>query len=143
MGLAALWIFIFHSTFFYPVLDNPTYIFIMDFIRKIGFCGVDIFLFLSGIEMVRSLQKNSLKQYYINRIKHIGFSSIIITIIICLLMQWNFTKFIQLITTYDAFAVDLYNALWFYVLISFGFMPCFLYIIISSAVAKIKLSSLL
>lgn len=117
MGLAALWIFIFHSKFFYPLLDNSTYVFFMDFIRKIGFCGVDIFLFLSGIGMVRSLQRNSLKQYYINRIKRIGFSYVIITIIICLLMQWDFIKFIQLLSTYDAFAVNLYNALWFYVLI--------------------------
>lgn len=131
MGFAALWIFLFHSRFANPLFDVPAYVSIMDFSRNIGFCGVDIFLFLSGIGVVQSIQKNTLKQYYINRLKRIGLSYLIITIIITLLMHWNFIFFLQIISTYDAFAVYLYDSLWFYVLIIWFYIlfPAYYHII--------------
>ena len=48
MGFAALWIIFFHV--WEPVFGNISGLsFAEAFIKRIGFCGVDIFFFLSGI----------------------------------------------------------------------------------------------
>lgn len=68
MGFAALWILYFHSYALIfksiPILGE-----IEEFIRKIGFCGVDIFFFLSGIGLTFSIKKYSIKEFYYKRIK--------------------------------------------------------------------------
>ena len=39
---------------------------IVNFVKQIGNCGVDIFLFLSGIGLYLSMTKNNLRKYYKN-----------------------------------------------------------------------------
>ena len=62
MGFAILWIMLFH-------LRVPTDLAIIDFIRSVGYGGVDIFLFLSGFGLYYSLSRKNfnLKKYYKSR----------------------------------------------------------------------------
>lgn len=59
MGVAMLSIMLFHQYF---CSTWPLNLF-----QKVGFWGVEIFLFLSGMGLVRSLRKNTLKEFYRRR----------------------------------------------------------------------------
>lgn len=56
MGIAMLSIMLFHQYFISIIPFN--------IFHNIGYWGVDIFLFLSGIGLVNSLKKNKIKRYY-------------------------------------------------------------------------------
>ena len=63
MGIATLWIALFHSSSL-DFLQSETLLRLhlagtLDFLQKIGNCGVDIFLFLSGYGLYHSLSGNS------------------------------------------------------------------------------------
>ena len=64
MGCAMIAIILFHQPFF---SHNP----VVDFFHLYGFWGVEVFLLLSGFGIVRSLQRNSLRQYYLNRARRL------------------------------------------------------------------------
>ena len=54
MGFATLWILMFHV--YIPVLGRyDRLLAIESFIKRIGFCGVDIFLIASGIGLVHAI----------------------------------------------------------------------------------------
>lgn len=63
MGLAMLSIMLFHQYFTSVVPFNA--------FHNFGYWGVDVFLFLSGMGLVRSLEKNPLPIYYKRRFKRI------------------------------------------------------------------------
>ena len=56
MGFAALWILFFHEwvTLF---VNNQVGVNIEGYLKRIGFCGVDIFLLLSGIGLTFAIRK--------------------------------------------------------------------------------------
>lgn len=62
MGFAILWVMLFH-------LPVPTDISLLDFIKSIGYGGVDIFLFLSGFGLYFSMSRKNFKlaKYYKSR----------------------------------------------------------------------------
>lgn len=64
MGIAILWIVIFHTMI---NLHNI----VLNFIRDIGDCGVEIFLFCSGYGIYHSLSKNNIPTFYLKRLKRI------------------------------------------------------------------------
>lgn len=70
MGLAMLSIMLFHQYFTSSIPFNV--------FHNFGFWGVDVFLFLSGMGLVMSLNNNSLKVYYSHR-----FNRIIPSCILC------------------------------------------------------------
>ena len=72
LGIATLLIVLFHSSAlnFNELLGANIISNILNFIKRTGNIGVDIFLFLSGIGLYFSLSKNNLKQYYKNRFKN-------------------------------------------------------------------------
>lgn len=53
-----------------------------------GFVGVDIFLFYSGYGLYRSLEKNSLKEFYIRRLKRIYPLFVVFTILLYAMIYW-------------------------------------------------------
>lgn len=55
--------------------------FFVDYFHMYGLWGVELFLFVSGFGMVNSLQKNSTKKFYSNRLKRILPTCIIIGIL--------------------------------------------------------------
>jgi peptidoglycan/LPS O-acetylase OafA/YrhL len=65
MGLAAIWIVIYHSFSFGPGFLGS----ILQFFRSIGYFGVDIFFFLSGLGLMMGWYKKrySLKAFYMRR----------------------------------------------------------------------------
>ena len=65
MGVATVWVMLFHAyPFEFGVLP-------LDAFKAVGFCGVDLFILLSGMGLSVSLQKNrgreSLAAYYRRR----------------------------------------------------------------------------
>lgn len=62
MGIATLWVLLFH----YGKIGIP----IIDSLSTLGYGGVDIFLFLSGIGLSFSI-KDGVKSFYIKRILRI------------------------------------------------------------------------
>jgi len=63
MGLAMLSVMLFHQYF--------TSVFPFNAFHNFGYWGVDVFLFLSGMGLVRSLGNNSIRIYYLRRFKRI------------------------------------------------------------------------
>lgn len=85
MGLAILWVVLFHSPLnlnFFPIgILNKTF----SFIKATGYGGVDIFLLVSGMGIYNSLEKNDVSQYIKNRVKRIApiwLSFLIISVIL-------------------------------------------------------------
>lgn len=60
---------------------------------NIGYVGVDIFLFLSGFGLSYSFKKNSIAQFYINRIKRIYILYLISVLVTYLIYNLNWNLF--------------------------------------------------
>jgi len=113
MGFAALWIFVFHL--WLPVFGRyPKLSMIENFLQRIGFCGVDIFLFLSGIGMVYSIDKSrNLLLFYYKRVKRILFPFLLVAALRCALEHWPAAEFWKNISGVNFYLRDIYSFLWF------------------------------
>ncbi len=113
MGFAALWILVFHE--WLPVFDRYPYLALIEnFIQRIGFCGVDIFLFLSGIGMVYSIGKSErVLLFYYKRIKRILFPFLLVAVVRWRFDGWTVSEFLKNISGVHFFRVDIYTFLWF------------------------------
>ena len=84
MGLSMVFIMLFHQYF--------TSVFPFNLFHNYGHWGVDVFLFLSGMGLVNSLEKNSIKDYYKRR-----FMRLVPSCIFCgslkYLVWWTLMKF--------------------------------------------------
>ena len=69
MGISILSIMLFHQYF--------TSVFPFDIFHNIGYWGVDVFLFLSGMGLVHSLKKNTITTYYKRRLVRLAPSCIL------------------------------------------------------------------
>ena len=87
MGLAILWVVFFHMQVTVPGRA-------VEFIKKIGYGGVDIFFLLSGIGVYFSLKKNSVEAFYVRRLKRIMPAYLPIVIIVFVL--YNIPRFMGL-----------------------------------------------
>jgi len=69
LGIAAFLVVFFHTynLNYLELINVPILSNLMNFIQRIGNCGVDIFLFLSGIGLYISMSKNSVLKFYKNR----------------------------------------------------------------------------
>ena len=87
MGFAALWILFFHEwvTLF---VNNQVGVNIEGYLKRIGFCGVDIFLLLSGIGLTFAIRKGNVLTFYYRRIKRILLPFLVMAIIRCALEVW-------------------------------------------------------
>lgn len=83
LGLAIILVVLYHSynLNFSSLVGINIASNILDFIKKIGDFGVDIFLFLSGIGLYYSLSKNDLITFYKNRFYRILPELILVTLI--------------------------------------------------------------
>lgn len=113
MGFAALWILFFHA--WIPVFGSYAKIAMFEvFVRRIGYCGVDIFLFLSGIGMVYSYGKSDkLFFFYYKRIKRVILPFLFMAIVRCWREGWSMAEFWKNITGINFYFVDIYKHLWF------------------------------
>lgn len=69
-GIAAIWIVLFHiyGNISFPIFAGSA---IFAYILSIGNMGVDIFLVLSAFGLWHSMNKNTLKLFYVNRLKRV------------------------------------------------------------------------
>ena len=91
MGLAALWIVLFHSyrlDFFQsPLLSGLHLVGILNRLKETGNCGVDIFLFLSGLGLVfswtrlREKSAHPVREFYRRRISRVLPSVLIVSVL--------------------------------------------------------------
>lgn len=113
MGFAALWILMFHE--WVPVFAGYGRLGAAEeFVKRIGFCGVDIFLFLSGIGMTYSIKKSkSLQAFYYKRLKRILFPFVAAAVIRACLEHWPMGTFWKCISGVSFYTEDIYLFLWF------------------------------
>lgn len=112
MGLAALWILMFHE--WQALFAGGTAAAEVEyFIKRIGFCGVDIFLFLSGIGLTFAIGKTNLPTFYYRRLKRIILPFLTMGILRCVLEKWPMDTFWKNITGYNFYAKSMYSFLWF------------------------------
>ena len=86
MGCAMIAIMLFHQPFFYDY-------YVVTFFHLFGHWGVDVFLLVSGFGVINSLQKNTIKQYFKNRINRLVPPCIFVGACKCLLMLLGFINF--------------------------------------------------
>ena len=89
MGGAILWIMLFHAKdiFVVPYLG---------FIQKTGYLGVDIFFFVSSYGLFYSMgKKQSLKQWYLRRIKRILPEFWVVCIFLGITLHWGMYKHLR------------------------------------------------
>ena len=113
MGFASLWIIFFHE--WIKLLDNhPVGSAIEGYIKSIGFCGVDIFLLVSGIGLYFSMQKKtSLPMFYYKRFKRIVLPFITVAVVRSVIEKWPFDFFINNISGINFYKSNIYYFLWF------------------------------
>lgn len=75
-GICAVWIVFFHV---YNLLYQPK-IHIISQLISMGNMGVDVFLFLSAVGLAYSLEKNTLVDFYKNRVLRVYFPFLIISV---------------------------------------------------------------
>lgn len=83
------------------------------FVRNNCYVGVDIFLLLGGMGLVHSINKNTIKEYYIHRIKRFLFPVLIIGIIYSFVNKWSFFEFLCNVSGITFFVKDTTIFLWF------------------------------
>lgn len=112
MGLSALMILFFHEwvALFeaYPKIYD-----VERYFKKVGFVGVDIFLFLSGIGLTFSIAKTSLGKFYYHRIKRIIIPFVVIAVFRLILEKWPIDTFWKNISGFNFYNVSIYSFLWF------------------------------
>lgn len=103
MGIAAIWILIFHewNRIFdaIPVLGEMEH-----FIKRIGFCGVDIFLLLSGMGLTFSIKKSkNIGVFYVKRLKRIVLPFVFMGVIKLIFSEWTFVDFLKILQDLNFF----------------------------------------
>lgn len=112
MGFSALWIEAFHVSF--PMLyNNDRLAHLETVVKHFGFCGVDIFLFLSGMGLAYAIQKSSLLVFYVRRIQRVIVPFVLMGILQAFLENWSLLSFVQNIFCYSFFFKNIFSFLWF------------------------------
>lgn len=112
MGFAALWILMTHEWQIISSTDSCLN-FTEIFIKRIGFCGVDIFLLLSGMGLTYSIKKAGLGRFYFNRLKRVLIPFVAVGIIISIVDNWGVEMFFKNILGISFYTVSIYSFLWF------------------------------
>lgn len=130
MGFSALWIYLFHEqgyewchVYFSPeVLSRILY-----FVKRIGFCGVDIFLLLSGIGLVYGIEKYNTLTFYRHRLERVFIPLFLSGVVMALVEKWSLLTFLRKVFLYDFLFVDTLSFLWYIpsVLILYLFFPLY------------------
>lgn len=113
MGFAAIWILLFHEWF---ILSNDkSTIFSKVAINFInfGYCGVDIFFFLSGMSLVYAIKKETVLKFYLNRFKRIILPFLLTAIIQMIDNNLTVLEMLKNLFGVNFILKDIYSFLWF------------------------------
>lgn len=115
MGIAILWVMLFHTLF--GTMGLFSFPKIIKLLQQTGFLGVDIFFFVSSYGLYYSMKKQyPLKIWYRNRIVRIIPSFIVIVIFTAILCRWNLWTFIMESTMVGFFCpLTNYTPLYWYI----------------------------
>lgn len=117
MGLAAIWIHIFHvgvPLFYHPANEAAQFIYnIEEFIRRMGYCGVEIFLIISGMGLTYAIKKGSVAHFYKRRLSRIYLPYLIVTLIRWPIDKWTIWMFLENATGLSFYTKDIHHFCWF------------------------------
>ena len=114
MGIAAIWILIYHE--YIRLTPDGAFAaleFAERFIKRIGFCGVDIFFLLSGIGLTFAIKKKKLPRFYYRRIRRVALPFLAIAAVRAVTEQWDLSFFIKNVTGCHFYTRSIYSLLWF------------------------------
>lgn len=89
------------------------------YVKRVGFCGVDIFMLLSGMGLYYHFKKKEIHSlsdygsYLWTRFSRVYKVFLPVTVIIAFAQNWSFRTFIGNITTYNNFRYNIYSYLWY------------------------------
>ena len=120
-GFSIIWIMIYHGNFLNRITHNNQFVYFISNFLDHGNCGVDIFLFLSGIFCFYSMKNHKgLKEFYQKRMVRLFFPVVIIYGFYwaydCILKKHNLILFIEKITSLY-FWLNGERSIWFIALI--------------------------
>ncbi|MCR5060151.1 MAG: acyltransferase family protein [Saccharofermentans sp.] len=112
MGISALMIVAYHV--FLPVAsDIPVIGKLESTLLQTLYWGVDVFFFLSGAGLIRSVKTHSLKEFYFRRFKRIFLPYFLIALLYFLQTDWSFLTFVKAVTGVGFIMGDIYLFIWF------------------------------
>ncbi|MBS7340670.1 MAG: acyltransferase [Lachnospiraceae bacterium] len=112
MGVAALWILIFHE--WQIVTEGCWGLYVAEkAIKRIGFCGVDFFFFLSGIGMTYAIAKYRVTTFYKRRIVNVFLPFLVTAIVMAFVQHWSFSDFLKNTFFFNFYMDSIYSFLWF------------------------------
>lgn len=112
MGFAALWILFFHE--WIPVLEGHWKAYEVEvFWKTIGFCGVDFFLFLSGMGLVYAIRKHNVLTFYKRRLLRVFIPFLVIAVVMALAQEWSFGTLWCNLLGVNFYTKSIYSFLWF------------------------------
>ena len=117
MGIAAIWIHVYHV--WIPPFDEPTgkIMFFLqstgEFIRSLGYCGVELFVLLSGMGLTYAIKKGSLLHFYSRRFTRVLPPYLIAAIVRGLVKHWSFPEFLENVTGFSFFTKNIHTFCWF------------------------------
>ena len=135
MGFAALWIYILHE---WQTIsgEHLRTLWVETFIKRIGFCGVDIFLFLSGMGAVYSIAKSkNVFVFYGKRLRRIVLPFVFVALLYYGPYGWTPAVFWQNILCINFYSKSMYAYLWFVpaILTFYLFSPLYYHFFIRSS----------
>ena len=117
MGLAAIWIHVYHTwinsiinpvTGFGMVMSN-----VETYVVKTGNCGVDIFLLMSGMGLTYAIKKDPLPKFYYRRIRRVYLPFLIAAVVSAVLEKWSLLTFLGRVSGYSFYMENINNYCWF------------------------------
>ncbi len=113
MGFAALAIFVFHKHT--AVFTNIRVLgFAEDYLKRIAFLGVDIFLLLSGVGLCYAIRKDKLVTFWLRRLKRVLLPFLITGLIVAITEHWSAKDALGNLTGYYFYTKSMYSFLWYF-----------------------------
>ncbi len=112
MGFAAWCILLFHE--WQPLLGGvPVLGETEGFLKTIGFFGVDLFFFLSGLGLTYGIRKGSVGRFYWRRIKRLMIPALVMALLRLWTDGWSLATLLKNLSGYAFFTENIYAFLWF------------------------------
>ncbi len=129
MGLAALWVVLYHSGIPFTGKDGPGmahFLYILNYyihlFKTHGQIGVEIFLFLSAVGLYFSFEKDDdIRSFYFRRMKRIMPEYLLVNVFRALWRRKTFLRFLDDVSGFS-FIKDGYRGNWFFILLFFLYL---------------------